>query len=529
MSNLSQEKRQRMIEFSEKGRAKHTDDMSRMTMSKEAIRIRNEAARCLLCHNPKCNGVCPHGIDIGRVIRALNFENKVGARRRLSKAHCCEHCNAPCMRACRRGSLDAPVRIRDVFCDLYAMHVDVPENRIDLSIDFCGVHCENPFFLSSSVVGSNYDMVAKALAMGWGGVCFKTISFLDIREASPRFAALAKEGNSFVGFKNIEQLSDHTYEENLGYLRRLKRDFPGKVIIASIMGRNEEEWTCLACDMEAAGVDMVECNFSCPQMVGEGLGAEIGESPELVARYTAAVRKGTKLPVLAKMTPNITHMEIPARAAVAAGADGIAAINTIRSIMNINLDTFLSEPRVNGQSIEGGYSGKAVKPIALRFINEMRKAPALAEVPISGMGGIENWRDAMEFLLMGCGNLQVTTAVMQYGYRIIEDLKEGLSDYLALRGFSRVQDVVGRALTYIVSPEDLDRGSIQYPRFVRKECIGCGRCYISCYDGGHQAIWLDAEDKPVLDVNRCVGCHLCLLVCPAQAIEPGKRVKKPVC
>ena len=174
--------------------------------------------------------------------------------------------------------------------------------------------------------------------LGWGGVAFKTISLLEIREASPRFSALSKEGRSFIGFKNIEQLSDHTYEENLDYLRRLKRDFPGKVIIASIMGRNETEWTRLAADMEAVGADMIECNFSCPQMAEEGLGAEIGENPELVARYTAAVRKGTRLPVLAKMTPNINRMEIPAKAAVAAGADGIAAINTIRSIMNIDLD-----------------------------------------------------------------------------------------------------------------------------------------------------------------------------------------------
>ena len=247
---------------------------------------------------------------------------------------------------------------------------------------------------------------------------------MEIREASPRFSALSKEGRSFIGFKNIEQLSDHTYEENLDYLRRLKRDFPGKVIIASIMGRNETEWTRLAADMEAVGADMIECNFSCPQMAEEGLGAEIGENPELVARYTAAVRKGTRLPVLAKMTPNINRMEIPAKAAVAAGADGIAAINTIRSIMNIDLDSF--------------------------------------------MGGIENWRDALEFLLMGCGNLQITTAVMQYGYRIIDDLKEGLSDYLALRGFTRVQDVVGRALTHIVSAEDLDRNSMQSGWIQRK-------------------------------------------------------------
>ena len=495
-------------------------------MKQKVIRIKEEAGRCLLCHEPKCTASCPHGIDVGRIVRALNFENRVGARRRLPAAYYCENCDAPCIQACRRGKLDVPVRLKDMFRDLYALNADVSETQTDLSIDFCGVHCENPFFLSSSVVGSNYEMVAKALSMGWGGVCFKTISLLDIQEASPRFAALSKEGRSFVGFKNIEQLSDHTYEENLDFLRRLKHDFPEKVLIASIMGRNEEEWTRLAHDMETAGADMIECNFSCPQMVGEGLGAEIGEKPELVAHYTAAVRKGTKLPVLAKMTPNINHMEIPATAAVAAGADGIAAINTIRSIMNINLESFMSEPRVNGQSIEGGYSGKAVKPIALRFINEMRKDPALADVPISGMGGIENWRDAMEFLLMGCSNLQVTTAVMQYGYRIIDDLKEGLGDYLALRGFSKVQDVVGRALTYIVPAENLDRSSIQYPRFVRNECIGCGRCYISCYDGGHQAIQMDAEDKPVLDVHKCVGCHLCLLVCPVQAIEPGKRVMK---
>ena len=306
----------------------------------QVIRIKEEAARCLLCHEPACSGACPRGIDIGRIVRALNFENRVGARRRLPAVHYCENCDAPCVQACRRGKMDVPVRVKDLFCDLYALHMDIPENRVDLAIDFCGVHCENPFFLSSSVVGSNYDMVAKALTMGWGGVCFKTISLLDIREASPRFAALAKEGRSFVGFKNIEQLSDHTYEENLEFLRRLKRDFPGKVLIASIMGRNEEEWTRLAADMETAGADMIECNFSCPQMVEEGLGAEIGESPELVARYTAAVRKGTRLPVLAKMTPNINHMEIPAKAAVAAGSDGLAANNTIRSIMNIDLDSF---------------------------------------------------------------------------------------------------------------------------------------------------------------------------------------------
>ena len=502
------------------------NDKPENQMMRVKNRIREEAGRCLLCHEPSCSPACPRGIDTGRVIRALNFENRAGARHRLPDVNYCTDCAAPCAQACRRGKLDAPLRIRELISDLYALHMETPDRPVDLSIDFCGVHCENPFFLSSSVVSNNYEMVAKALSMGWGGVAFKTISLLDIQEASPRFAMLSKEGNSFLGFKNIEQLSDHTYEENLEFIRQLKQDFPKKIMIASIMGRDEEEWTRIARDMEEAGADMIECNFSCPQMVGTGLGAEIGENPELVELYTRAVRKGTRLPVLAKMTPNITHMAIPAKAAMAGGADGITAINTIRSIMNIDLDTFLSEPKVHGQSIEGGYSGKAVKPIALHFINEMRHDPALSEIPIGGMGGIENWRDAAEYLLMGCTNLQITTAVMQYGYRIIDDLKEGLSDYLALRGFGSVNDIVGKALEHIVQAGELDRGSIKYPRFVRKDCIGCGRCYISCFDGGHQAIRMDGENHPVLDVKKCVGCHLCLLVCPAKAVEPGKRVQK---
>ena len=241
-------------------------------------------------------------------------------------------------------------------------------------------------------------MVAKAFDMGWAGVAFKTVGLFVPQEASPRFAALEKEGNPFVGFKNIEQISDHTLEENLGYVRQLKKDYPTKVIIASIMGQNEGEWTTLARLMEEAGADIIECNFSCPQMVGKGLGSDVGTNPQLVKTYTAAARRGTKLPILAKMTPNITSMEIPAKASVEGGADGLAAINTIKSVMNIDLETFVSAPDVDGKSAVGGYSGKAVKPVALRFIQDMKQDPDLKSVPISGMGGIETWRDAAEFL-----------------------------------------------------------------------------------------------------------------------------------
>lgn len=361
-----------------------------------------------------------------------------------------------------------------------------------------------------------------------GRSCIKTIGFFTPNEVSPRFGALEKEDNPFIGFKNIEQISDHTLEENLGYIRQLKKDYPTKVIIASIMGQNEAEWTKLASLMEEAGADIIECNFSCPQMVGEGLGSDVGTNLELVEKYTAATKRGTKLPVLAKMTPNITKMEEPAAAAMAAGADGLAAINTIKSIMNVDLNNFGTAPNVEGKCSVGGYSGKAVKPIALRFINDMRKDNRTKDAPISGMGGIETWQDGAEFIAMGCETVQVTTSVMQYGYRIIEDMLEGLSDFLALANMAGVKDFVGAALDNVIDAGDLDRDTIEYPRFHHSTCVGCGRCYISCYDGGHQALVMDTKTgKPKMDPTKCVGCHLCTLVCPTDSITAsGIRIPK---
>ena len=393
----------------------------------------------------------------------------------------------------------------------------------DLSIKFLGVKCENPFFLSSSPVGNCYEMCAKAFEVGWGGVVFKTIGFFKPKEVSPRFTNLRKESTSFVGFKNMEQIAEHSLEENLEALRMLKKNYPTKVVIASIMGQNEKEWEELSKLVTETGADIIECNFSCPQMTSHDMGSDVGQNPDLVKKYCEAVRRGTNLPILAKMTPNIGDMTIPAIASLEGGADGIATINTIKSITSVDLDKMTALPIINGKSAVSGYSGKAVKPIALRFIYELRKNEKLKNIPISGIGGIETFEDALEFILLGSSNLQVTTAVMQYGYRIVEDMISGLSYYMDEKGFDKLEDMVGLAVTNIIPTENLDRSYIIYPSFDEEKCVGCGRCYISCYDGAHQAIdWNKENRKPILNKEKCVGCHLCSNVCPVECISMGE-------
>ncbi len=484
------------------------------------MKISEEAARCLLCNDPKCTSACPNGFDPGRAVRAVRFENSECAGEFADKAVCAS-CAGFCEKACIH--YDSPVRIKEVVSRL-------PENEYtdspDLCIDFMGVKCENPFFLSSSIVAGNYEMCARAFEMGWAGAVYKTIGFIKPEETSPRFDAIRKESTPFIGFKNLEQISDHSLEENLKILRRLKKDFPTKVLIVSIMGSNDNEWSELARLSEDAGADIIECNFSCPQMVGEGLGSDVGENPELVRHYTKCVKDAVKIPVLAKMTPNISRMEVPAVAAVQGGADGIAAINTIKCITGIDIEKMTPYNSVSGKTAVSGYSGKAVKPIALRFISDMARCAELKGIPLSGIGGIETWRDAAEFISLGCTNIQITTAVMQYGYRIIDDLISGLKAYMKRKCIGSVAELAGAALDAVSSPEELDRVSIVYPKFDRSKCIGCGRCYISCTDGGHQAVMLSDDGLPYVDGTRCVGCHLCSLVCPVGAIGKSKRVHR---
>lgn len=493
-------------------------------MAYEEMELKEEASRCLLCENASCSRACHDGTDVASVIRSVRFENYAGALAGIKVRDSGQEQAAT--EACVRNEIDEPVHISHIFDCIERLAADgdisTADSRADLSVTSMGVKFVNPFLLSSSVVGSNEEMISKAFDMGWAGVAGKTIGLFTPDEVSPRFSALEKESNPFIGFKNIEQISTHPLEENLRFISDLKNKYPDRVFIASIMGSTEKEWTKLATLVEEAGADIIECNFSCPQMVGENLGSDVGTNPELVRAFTRAVRRGTTLPILAKMTPNITDMTVPAKAAIEGGATGIAAINTIKSVMNVDPGSFVSEPAVSGRSCVGGYSGKAVKPIALRFISDIARDPDLKDVPLSGMGGIESWKDALEFLACGCETVQVTTAVMQYGYRIIDDLIDGLSRYMNENHFSHIDQIVGRAVPEIVGTDELDRKTIDYPRFNRSLCVGCGRCYVSCYDGGHQAI--EMSEVPRLRADKCVGCHLCRLVCPVGAITPGTRV-----
>ena len=486
-----------------------------MNVKVRKVNVYEEASRCLLCQDAPCTKVCKHG-DPARAIRAIRFDNHKPALRWVKD--CSDADLERAEQACIHYNW--PIRIKEMLRSIHPDDVDDSAYPA-LDIDFCGIHCENPFFLASSAVCTNYEMVAKAFEAGWAGVFYKTICMQEIKEVSPRFDAMHNNAThgDFYGFRNMEQLSENPVEKDFYDLHRLKTDYPTKVVIASIMGQTEEEWIALAKMAEEAGCDAVELNFSCPQMKHEGMGSDVGQNPELVRDFTACVKDNVNIPVIPKMTPNITHIAEPAEACIKAGADAISAINTIKSV------TMDADAEVAGQRTISGYSGRAVRPIALRHILELAQMPIKTE--LSGIGGIETWRDALEFIQLGCNNVQVCTAVMQYGYRIIDDLILGLQRYMAKRGISHLQDIVGEQLTKFLKPDHLDRDTIIYPKFDKQLCVGCGRCEMSCNDGGHQALVFDHDTRqPRLVGTKCVGCHLCRIVCPTGAIGLSKRITK---
>ena len=507
-------------------------------MKTKKINIYEEASRCLLCQAAPCTKACKTG-DPARAIRAIRFDNHKPALRWVKD--CSDADLERAEQACIHYNW--PIRIKEILRSIHPDDVD-DSHYPALDITFCGIKCENPFFLASSAVCTNYEMVASAFDAGWAGVFYKTICMQEIKEVSPRFDAMHNNAThgDFYGFRNMEQLSENPVEEDFKILHQLKWNYPTKVVVASIMGQNEQEWIKLAKMAEEAGCDAIELNFSCPQMKYEGMGSDVGQSPELVKTYTACVKNSVKIPVISKMTPNITHIAEPAEACVEACADAISAINTIKSV------TMDVDAEVAGQRTVSGYSGRAVRPIALRHIlelSQMRETsnlkpqtsnlkpqtsnlkPQTSKFELSGIGGIETWRDALEFIQLGCSNVQVCTAVMQYGYRIIDDLILGLQRYMAKRGITHLQALVGEQLPSFMKPDSLDRTTIIFPKIDKELCVGCGRCEISCSDGGHQAIVFDKETRqPRIVGTKCVGCHLCRLVCPTGAIGLTKRIPR---
>jgi len=400
--------------------------------------------------------------------------------------------------------------------------------KVDLSIDFLGKRFLNPFMLSSSPVSNSAEILAQAFEAGWGGVVYKTLGADNIKiiHPSPRMSGYNYHAKRLVGLQNVEQITDRTLKDNLADILYLKKHYPKHVVAASLMGFSNDEWAYLAKAAEDNGADMLELNFSCPHMAVEGSGSKVGQAFHLLEKFTATVKKVTTLPIIAKLTPNITDMTEPALYAKKGGADAISAINTVAGISGIGLDDWVPRPNIFGIGARSGYSGPAVKPIGLRFIADMAECRELG-LPLSGIGGIETWIDALEYLLVGASTIQVTTGIIHYGHRIVEDMIEGLSDYMVSKGISRVQDLVGKALPNIKETDHFDLGRQGISSYDLDRCIGCGQCYLVCKNTGGQALEWDAEKRrPSLIEEKCLSCMICSFVCPVEGLITFKEMPK---
>ena len=399
---------------------------------------------------------------------------------------------------------------------------------IDLSVEFCGVKFKNPFMLSSSPVSNCAEMVGRAFDAGWGGVAYKTVvsDRLPIIHPSPRMNGYSYGSKQLVGLQNVEQTSDRGLSDNLKDMKYLKKRWPDHVLMASIMGFSNQEWADLAKTCTDAGADMLELNFSCPHMTVEGSGFKVGQAQALVQKFTETVRAVTHLPIIAKLTPNITDITIPALFAKQGGANGFSTINTVRGLTGVDVDTCIPDPNVFGKGAMSGFSGPAVKPIGLRFIAELAMNKEL-NLPLSGIGGIETWIDALEYILLGATTVQVTTGVIHYGYRIVEDMIEGLTDYMQEKKISRVSDLIGKALPNLHETEKFDLQRQGIAEYDLDKCIGCGQCYIICQDAGGQAMkWDSKKRRPKPSKDHCLSCMICSFVCPVDGVITYKEMPK---
>ncbi|MGZ9812146.1 NAD-dependent dihydropyrimidine dehydrogenase subunit PreA [Pseudoroseicyclus sp. H15] len=402
----------------------------------------------------------------------------------------------------------------------------------DLTTDFIGIRSPNPFWLASAPPTDKEYNVRRAFDAGWGGVVWKTLGEEGppvVNVNGPRYGAIYGADRRLLGLNNIELITDRPLEVNLREMKAVKRDYPDRALIASIMVPCEEEaWKKILPLVEETGADGIELNCGCPHGMSErGMGAAVGQAPDLIEMITRWCKQYTRMPVIVKLTPNITDVRAPARAAFAGGADAVSLINTINSITSVDLDSFSPQPSIDGKGTHGGYCGPAVKPIAMNMVAEIARDPETAGLPISGIGGITNWRDAAEFLALGCGNVQVCTAAMTYGFKIVEEMKRGLSSWMDEKGYASVEEFVGRAVPNVTDWQYLNLNYVTKARIDQDLCIKCGRCYAACEDTSHQAIAMNPGRVFEVKDDECVACNLCVDVCPVEdcismvELEPG--------
>ena len=389
----------------------------------------------------------------------------------------------------------------------------------DLTSEFLGIKSPNPFWLASAPPTDKEYNVVRAFKAGWGGVVWKTLGAEGppiVNVNGPRYGAVWGADRRLLGLNNIELITDRPLEANLREIKQVKRDWPDRAMVVSLMVPcDEESWKAILKRVEDTEADGVELNFGCPHGMSErGMGSAVGQVPEYIEMVTRWVKTHSRMPCIVKLTPNITDIRKPAEAAKRGGADAVSLINTISSITSVDLDSFSPEPSIDGKGAHGGYCGPAVKPIALNMVAEIARDPALADLPISGIGGVTTWRDAAEFLALGAGNVQVCTAAMTYGFGIIKELTAGLSQYMDDKGFASVDQIVGRAVPNVTDWQFLNLNYVTKARIDQDLCISCGRCFAACEDTSHQAISMSPDRKFEVIDAECVACNLCVNVCP---------------
>jgi dihydropyrimidine dehydrogenase (NAD+) subunit PreA len=393
----------------------------------------------------------------------------------------------------------------------------------DLRTTFAGITSPNPFWLASAPPTDKEYNVVRAFKAGWGGAVWKTLGEDGppiVNVSGPRYGAIHGADRRVVGFNNIELITDRPLQVNLDEVKRVKRDWPDRALVVSLMVPcDEDSWKKILKRVEETACDGVELNFGCPHGMSErGMGSAVGQVPEYVEMVTRWCKQHTRMPVIVKLTPNVSDIRKPAEAAHRGGADAVSLINTVNSIMGVDIDAMSPMPKVDGRGTHGGMCGPAVKPIALNMVAEIARAPAMRGLPISGIGGIETWRDAVEHMAVGASTVQVCTAAMVYGFKIVEEMISGLTQWMDGKGYRTIDAFVGKAVPQVTDWQHLNLDYVVKARIDQDLCIKCGRCHIACEDTSHQAITATKNGKRHYEVidAECVGCNLCAIVCPIE-------------